>query len=125
MPYDISKWKTKKLDNLVIPLDALYRSERKDWLPGAPKVMDAESGEVEIECGCGQSIQGILKDSALRVTSLDMSGEGSGTFLREILEPALKESTGGLEAVLIWEGGDSVTRLIVKDGVVANSPEDL
>ena len=54
-----------------------------------------------------------------------MCGEGSGTFKHLILDEALKESTGELEAVLVWEGGDSITRFIVKDGEVSESNIEL
>jgi len=116
MSYNIDTWKTKKLDNLVIPLQSFYEHERKDCHPSQPEIVDAETMEVELECGCEQTINGILQDGFLKVTKLSMSGEGSGTFKSWIFDEALKKSTGYLEAVLIWEGGDSITRLIVDDG---------
>jgi len=61
-----------------------------------------------LECGCEQEITGVLVDSNFTVTEFDMIGEGSGTFWEWILEPALKESTGILEATLVWEGGDTI-----------------
>jgi len=35
-----------------------------------------------------------------------------------ILEPALKDNTGRLEAVCVWEGGDTINKLIVDNGEV-------
>lgn len=123
MSYNIDTWKTKKLENLTIPLEAFFRHERKDW---HPKVMRApESDSAWLDCGCEQEIKGILKDGVLSVTEFNMAGEGSGTFYAWILEPALKESKGTLEAVLVWEGGDSINRLTVKDGVVESKEVDL
>lgn len=124
MSYDIDTWKTKKLDGLTIPLEAFYRHERKDWHPKAV-INAADSSLVMLDCGCGQEIKGELKDGVLYVTEFDMSGEGSGTFYNWILEPALKESKGTLEAVLVWEGGDSINRLRVKDGKVESEEIDL
>lgn len=125
MSYNVTQWKTKKLDNLVIPLAAFYKHERKDWHPGGPVLCDIHTKEVKMGCGCGQEIKGVLTGEELLVTELEMSGEGSGTFLDWILEPALKESRGQLEAVLVWEGGDSITRLTVDDGVVTQSKVEL
>jgi len=119
MSYNIDTWKTKKLNDLFIPIEAFYRHSRNDWHPKRPQIIDAETNEAVMECGCEQSIKGHLsQDGQIQVTELQMAGEGSGTFYHWILEPALQESTGELEAVLIWEGGDLITRLTVKDGQV-------
>ena len=118
MSYNIDRWRTKKLNNLVVPLTAFYKHERTDWHPSQPKIVRTETNEVELECGCEQVIYGVLKNGLLTITEFDMAGEGSGTFYNWILAPALKESTGKLEAVLIWQGGDSINRLKVKDGVI-------
>jgi hypothetical protein len=124
MSYNIDTWKTKRLSNLVIPLEAFYRHGRTDFHPKA--VINApESDGVALECGCGQRIVGRLADGRLRVIEFEMSGEGSGTFYHEVLEPALRESAGLLEAVLVWEGGDSINRLKVRDGKVESEEIEL
>lgn len=126
MSYNIDRWRTKKLENLVVPLTAFYKHERKDWHPSKPTLEDIATKEITLKCGCNQKITGILdENNQLQITKLDMNGEGSGTFFEWILEPALKESHGQLEAVLIWERGDSVTRLTVNDGVVKHANIDL
>lgn len=124
MSYNINNWKTKKLENLVIPLKAFYEHERDDWHPSQPKIINAD-GDVELECGCDQKIKGKLKDGMLTVTEFEMYGEGSGTFKSWILDEALKQSKGELEAVLVWEGGDSITRLKVKDGILEEDNVEL
>jgi hypothetical protein len=124
MSYNIDKWKTKKLGGLSIPLEAFYRHERTDWHPKAI-INSPTSNVVMLECGCGQRIVGALENGFLLVHEFDMAGEGSGTFYNWILEPALKESKGTLEAVLVWEGGDSINRLTVKDGKVTSAEIDL
>lgn len=126
MSYNIDKWKTKKLENLVIPYSAFFKHARTDWHPKEPEVVNADTGEVRLGCGCGQEILGFLKDGKFIVTKFEtMSGEGSGTFYGWILRPALEESTGRLEAVLVWEGGDSIQRLQVNDGKIAESEIEL
>lgn len=114
MSYNIDNWKTKKLENLILPMSAFYESKRTDWHPKDPVI--EKDGQVRIKCGCGQYVIGDLKEGFLHVTKIDMAGEGSGTFMRDIFENVLKKSKGILEAVAIWEGGDSITRITVVDG---------
>lgn len=133
MSYNISQWKTKRIDNLVIPFSALYNeSLHKDWLPEKPIIAVSENGDfvLNIECGCGQEILGLaIKEGgsiiAIQVTAFDMSGEGSGTFWHEVLERALRKSTGLLEVVRVWEDGDYIDRLLVEDGVVTEEKIEL
>ncbi len=125
MSYNIDTWKTKKIENLNIPLNAFFKHERTDWHPEQPTVIDAETMEVEMECGCEQLVKGFLKNGVINVTEFKMYGEGSGTFKSWILDEALKESTGELEAVLVWEGGDSITRLKVMNGELSEIEVEL
>lgn len=128
MSYNITNWTTKRIENLVIPFAALYdKSIREDWLPDQPTI-NPDTQEIAIRCGCEQEIKGTFADetnSGIRVTAFDMRGEGSGTFWHDVLRPALKRSTGILEAVRIWEGGDHVDRLRVKDGVITEETIEL
>ena len=125
MSYNIDTWKTKRLENLTIPREAFYRSERTDWHPECDEGTDLFAGQITLHCGCDQTIKGTLDSGQIRITEFDMAGEGSGTLYHEILEPALKESRGYLEAVLVWEGGDSITRLVVNDGEVTSEEIEL
>lgn len=127
MSYNITNWTTKHIENLVIPFSALYdASIRKDWLPEQPRIIPGQG--IVIECGCGQTINGSFADetnSAIHVSGFDMHGEGSGSFWHEVLNQALEKSTGMLEVVRIWEGGDYIDRLRVKDGVVTEEKIEL
>ena len=125
MSYNIDTWKTKKLESLVIPLKSLFIHDRTDWHPSQPEIINAETNEVSIKCGCGQEIKAILKDGNLHITEFEIYGEGSETLMNWILEPALKQSTGKLEAVLVWEGGDSITRLSVNNGELKSENVEL
>jgi hypothetical protein len=42
-----------------------------------------------------------------------------------VIKPALEKSKGRLVAARIWEGGDSVDRLVVVDGDVNEEDVDL
>jgi hypothetical protein len=125
MSYNIDKWKTKKLENLVIPLSAFYLHPRADWHPKPPEITNPQTNEIEMACGCEQTIKGLLIDGHIHVSELGMSGEGSGTFKNRVLDEALKRSKGKLEASLIWGCGDSITRLIVNDGNLEENEVEL
>lgn len=121
MSYNIDNQKIKLLENLVIPLTALYTSEREDWLPEQPKIIDAETMLVSIRGGCDQEIKGHLKDGQLHVTEVELYGEGSGSFFHYVLNDAFEQSTGKFHAVFVWERGDSITKFEVNDGVVTET----
>ena len=122
MSYNITKQKINKIDNLKIDLLSLYKDEKySDWIQ-KPTIIDFESKEVEIEGGCGQIIKGILDmDDVLEITSVFLEGEGSGSFMRYIFLPALEDSKGTLDINFIWEGGDSISNLLVVDGLISES----
>lgn len=122
MSYDVDTWKVKKLKNLAIPVDGFFVHPRKDWHPEkSVQILD----QVEYSCFDSISIVGTEKGGMLYVSLIECSGEGSGTFLDWILEPALKHSTGELIVVRVWEGGDSIDKLIVKNGVLKTKKVEL
>jgi hypothetical protein len=112
--YNCDTWKTKSLVNLRIPLSAFYEHPRRDWHPTFVKEADGRERITDFAF----TLAGTVLDEIFSVQEISIAGEGSGTFINWILEPALKKSTGELVAVCVWEGGDSINRLIVKDGTV-------
>jgi hypothetical protein len=115
MSYNIDNWKLKRLENFSIPMSAFFESPRKDWHPEIEK----DGCLTILSCGCEQEIKGIEKADVLHINHINMSGEGSGSFFHHVLDNALKKSNGILEAVRIWEGGDSIDRLFVENGKVS------
>ncbi len=114
MSYNIDQWKLKRLENFTIPMSVFFLSPRKDWHPEVEKDGDL----TVLFCGCNQEIKGVEKDGLLHVSEIEMSGEGSGNFFHYVLDEALKQSKGTLEAVRVWEGGDSIDRLFVENGKI-------
>ena len=104
--------------------------KHRGWMPKPPQITfrKGDSTLVKVD-GFGEGwIIGepsLLDDTMLLVNEVTVYGEGSGTFMREIFTPALAKSTGVLEAVLIWEGGDTISRLVVEDGKVTESDIEL
>jgi len=114
MSYNIDVFRLKKLDNLRIPVFSLYRHHRADW---HPERTNNDDGTVTFEV-LESKVSGIILGGTLHVKSISCRGEGSGTAMEWIFEPALKDSRGELVASCVWEGGDSINRLTVKDGEV-------
>lgn len=114
MSYNIDTFKVKELDNLIIPIASLYKCEREDW---HPERTNNDDGTVTFT-NCETEIHGTIQGDYLFVDKIDFSGEGSGTAMSWMLEPALKDSTGRLVVSCVWEGGDSINQLVVDKGEV-------
>ncbi len=131
MSYDISSWKTKEIDNLLVPILSLHYSNeyrKRGWT--LVKTTELLDGKIIFTCSFGTAsdrVQGILNPDTgmIEVTKLELCGEGSGMNYLKIILPALEKSSGRFSAILIWEGGDSVTRLEVNDGIVSDEPWEL
>ena len=115
MSYNCNTFKTKKIENLKIPVASLYKSKRSDWHLDR---INNDDGSVTFSSMEEITLSGVIKNGVFICKSINCSGEGSGFIMNEILEPAYKDSEGELVASCVWEGGDSINRLIVKDGNV-------
>ena len=115
MSYNCDTFKVKKLENLRIPVVSLYKHERQDYHPTRE---DLDDGKVLFH-NLETTMIGKIEDDVFICEKIDCSGEGSGTVMAWILEPALKDSTGELVVSRVLEGGDSIDKLTVKDGVVS------
>lgn len=114
MSYNIDTWNLKKLNNLSIPLESFFKC-RPNWYPD--KEYD-ENGILTLTSLESEITGKVDENGNLQVKTIDISGEGSGTTMFDIIEPALKDSTGEMIATCVWEGGDSINRITVKDGKV-------
>jgi len=66
-----------------------------------------------------------MEGTDIHVSEIENSGEGSGSFESYVLTEALKQSKGKLIATRVWEGGDTIDKLTVIDGVVTEENVDL
>jgi hypothetical protein len=136
MGYDVTTWKTKELQSLTIPVNALFADP--DWQPeqSVDFALDATFtlrwGESYIKgAPVGEPVtqrNGFLPPDSTQMFAVDeisVHGEGSGYLLWKVIKPALEKSKGRLVAARIWEGGDSVDRLVVVDGDVNEQDVDL
>ncbi len=115
MSYNIDTFKLKILDELSFPVAALYANPREDW---HPERKDQEDG-VTVFTNLETVLHGRIEGDRYHVTYISCCGEGSGTIMNDMLEPALAESTGRLVASCVWEGGDCINRLNVNNGTVS------
>lgn len=117
MGYNITAWKTKKIEDFTVPLQPFLDYQYTD----VEIVEYLESGvHVRIICKLtNYDIEGIVThDKILHAVSFEIRGDGSGSDWDFCILPALKKSTGILEAILVWEGGDTIINLSVNGGDV-------
>lgn len=126
MSYNVTTWRTKRLHDFSIPFDALRYRE-----PYASRgfhvtrhIDDATTGRVTVK-DMESEMSGVLRGVDMFVDHIDVCGEGSGIFYEAVLLPALEKSAGRLDAVIIWEGGDCITRLRVDAGCVQEEAVEL
>ncbi len=135
MSYNISGWKLRSI-HLALPLTFDFQT----WVRSQPDLdergytnygklwcieeqdtaviqtnLAAQTWKLEI---CNQELSGVIDDDALIVTALDWRGDSSGYLYSDILLPLFRAFQGALEAIVIWEGGDTIKRLSIRDGVV-------
>ena len=112
MSYNIDTWNTKKIEGLKIPISEIHKLPYVE-VELFPENKVSISGPSE-----GFEIEGILEKDIISVSEITMDGTGSGNTWENLVS-CLEKSTGELIATQIWEGGDSITRLTVKNGIVA------
>ena len=130
MSYNISTWKTKKIDNLGIPLAAIrYCGDSAKKGYSVEMTLEAHDDGLHVTAHIGEcgEISGYLEPAtlAILVDKIALYGEGSNTDFYELLLPALRQSQGHLSAFLVWAEGDSITKLEVQDGIVNHGQYEL
>jgi hypothetical protein len=115
MSYNIDHFKVKRLEKLSFPVSALFENPRTDWHP----VRTELPGGVTLFTNLDTELRGVIIGETFHVLHISCYGEGSGTIMEEMIEPALNQSTGILIVSCIWEGGDTINQLRSIDGDVA------
>lgn len=115
MSYNIDKFVLKTIKEFSFPVSALYKNLREDWHPDRT---DSEDGTATFK-NMETELTGKIEGDRFVLSSISCYGEGSGTVMNDMLEPAFAESVGDLVASCVWEGGDCINRLEVHDGAVS------
>ena len=120
MTYNISSIKLKKVDNFKFDIEELtYRFFRYFNRSTSIDVI-TEGEETTVYFFDGAEITGQLDGQWLELKKLGITGEFSGTIWNNVIVPSLPKTTGKLEAVLIWEGGDYIERVTIDNGECHN-----
>ena len=112
MSYNVTAFNIKEITGLHIRIeDVPYHMDIEHVASGDDATYDL------IGCGESQRIEGVCADGFIHVADIKFRGEFSGSLWGWFIE-FLGETKGKLNAVVVWEGGDTIERLIVNDGVV-------
>lgn len=114
MSYNVTGFAIKKLDDFRLPIDTMTDMSEDDVNTTAGEVLTFNSFPVS-----GMEIIGVndVDGDFLRVTDISYYGEYSGTYW-DHFEELLFQSTGILNALVVWEGGDTVEVVTVENGVI-------
>jgi hypothetical protein len=118
MSYNITAWRTKEISNLLIPLDTIKELPYTD--------VECKGTSIKADgLSEGFALEGnLIENNIVEVIKIETAYDGSGStwdlFLR-----MLEKSSGTLIATQIWEGGDSISKLIVSNGVVEQEEIEL
>ena len=136
MSYNITSMKVSKV-SLRLPLDFDftkwitdqpardehgYENIGRRWLLEDPVAISANLSEgtwkLALSGNDDKVIKGIIEGNSLIATELEYwSGDGSGYLHDDVLLPLFRDFKGTLEAIVVWEGGDSIKHLTIHDGV--------
>jgi hypothetical protein len=128
MSYNISSYKTKAC-NLTIEGGLEVMVNLLNTFEIEIRLIKVEPGRVNYNAtGCSEGfyMEGWLDNinNIWHITDLRDYGEGSGGC-HDLLTSFLETTRGNLEMVLVWEGGDSITRLIVNNDLVTEEEIEL
>lgn len=124
MSYNISTWKTKKLNDFRIPVAEIpmwsRQSEGFQRREGLDPQHNLSEGSTLFELGACY-IFGTVIEGWLHVQKISLRDDFSGHVMFDMMIPLFAKTTGELTAVLIWESGDSSEVIKVVDGVYSST----
>lgn len=126
MSYNISRWKIRDI-HLVLPQDFNF----PNWLSTQPDSVGKKwcmESEDRVWCDLahqewklplsGHELSGVIHDNRLIAVQIECSADGSGHIYSDVLLPLFRGFHGTLNAIVVWESGDSVNNLSIHDGIV-------
>jgi hypothetical protein len=122
MSWNCEYWHIYKMEDFCIPLKELMKdpgfASRDNNLYIPHRIKHGSNGQTVIEFWNEDFLLGSIDKNWFRVKEIHVCGEGSGTYIRECLDPILKHSTGILIAIRVWEDGNELELIHCKDGIV-------
>jgi len=123
MSYNIDTFKLKKV-RLTLPIDIKF-DKYANWLEDGA-IANLAKGTWSVNDNAeGFEMHGRITKAGLEVTDVKVDGEGSGHDYEDLLKPLFIDYKGDLEAVMIWEGGDSINSISIVNGKVTEKKIEL
>lgn len=116
MSYNISRFYTIKAENLKVELDLLINPENNDYALELPKNFIANN-HCFLEFNGDSVIGGYATYDEIIISTINITGEFSNGAWNYVIKPALEKSTGHFDAIIVWECGDYIERIVFDDGV--------
>jgi hypothetical protein len=127
MSYNITRFRVKSLD-LSFPLSFDFQ----EWIESQPNstgkrwciedentiLTNLAASTWKLKLG-SQELSGTIKGDRYVVDEIDWRSDGSGTLYEDILLPLFREFQGSLEALVVWEGGDTVKQVNIQKGEIS------
>ena len=117
--FDFTKWIT---DQPKVDKNG-YENIGRRWCVEDRIAVSANLGKGTWELslmGGKKTIRGVIDGDSLVATALESwTGDGSGHLYSSALLPLFAAFKGTLEAVVVWEGGDSIKRISIHDGRIS------
>lgn len=120
MTYNISNMRVKEIKMTITPeqMNAIVDGEHE-------LVFDLDKSHWHLnKNGEGFSMSGRMMDGNYEVEEINCSGEFSGTEWHEIVKPLLERTRAIFSALLVWEGGDIIERILVTAGNIEQQEVD-
>lgn len=124
MSYNIDNFKTREM-TLELPRDFDWSKWYDDhislphWKGGCEANQVIGKDEFSVECG-NWEIKGKLTEDKQIVTVFRGNSDGTGYEWIDVWKQLFKEY-GYLKALLVWEGGDTVEEILIKDGEIKST----
>lgn len=135
MSYNITGWKIRSI-HLELPITFSFR----DWLKeqgvgtGVRWCLEDKSAvhynlsehTWTLEAS-GKELKGTIENEKLMLSdpkAVDWRSDGSGCLYSDVLIPLFEQFKGDIDAIVVWEGGDSINHLKIVQGVVSDKEID-
>lgn len=132
MSYNITSWKIRRI-HLELPLTFNFRAWLKEHPAGPGVRWCLEDNESACLCNLGENtwklvasghaLSGIIEGDKLILNdpkSLNWRGDCSGHLYSDVLLPLFQSFKGDIDALVVWESGDSINHLNIVQGVVSD-----
>jgi hypothetical protein len=98
-----------------------YENYGRRWCLEAGEEVTAKLAKGTWKLGLGMAditLSGTIQGDKLIATKIDCRGDGSGYIYSDIILPLFEAFHGNLNALIIWENGDTIKQVTIQDGTI-------